>query len=204
MQLRPGRVRLNDTGITEPVYDDAGQPVEGAQVTANQSLTSVTVQTVSTADGSFALRDVPAGRYLSAFVDGFPPAKFVHVAAPADAPGDAADEGPTPLRLQLPPPGGDVTVTVLDAQGRAVADAFVYVGKPMPPAPRQAQFACDLQPPWLGRTDDTRPQLVVEAHLAVLDLVLEVHVRERGREVVGDLRERQVVRGDDPERAAIQ
>ncbi len=49
---------------------------------------------------------------------------------------------------------------------------------------------------------DAGPQAVVEVHPAVLELILEVHVRGARREVVGDLREREVVGGDEPDRAA--
>ena len=47
--------------------------------------------------------------------------------------------------------------------------------------------------------DDARLQLVVEAHLAVFDVVLEVDVVDAGRELVGDLRQGEVVGGDDAE-----
>ena len=52
----------------------------------------------------------------------------------------------------------------------------------------------------------TRPgsETVVEADLAALEPILEMHVGRAGRQVVGDGGEREIVRGDQADGAAIE
>jgi len=139
------------TQLTGVVVDRHRVPVASAEIwlAAAGVLDDGVVVGHSGADGSFEVRDVPAGRYLSAFAQGHEPALLQQVPAAASAPDRPAD----PVVLQMPRAAGFLSVLVMDAAGAAVADATVQIGAALMPAPVNAQHACNLQPPWTGRTD---------------------------------------------------
>ena len=51
--------------------------------------------------------------------------------------------------------------------------------------------------------DDARAHAIVESHLAILEPVFEVDVHDRGRQLVGDLGQGQVMRGHQADRAQV-
>lgn len=80
------------------------------------------------AAGRFVVRDVPAGRYLSAERAGSLPSRYAPIAAAAGA------DQKVELELRLDQPASSVQFEVVDATGAPIANALVQVGDDPPRA----------------------------------------------------------------------
>lgn len=148
------------------VVDERGNGVAGAQIllTKKGHLDERFVVAASDATGAFALHRVPEGRFLAAMAPGFLPSRLVQVSAePASSPQN--------LQLRFDAPGAAVTFVVVDEAGVTIPGAVVQIGNCLPPAPRTpAAQACQMRPPWLGRTDAAGRVVCEQAPLGEVDV----------------------------------
>jgi RNA polymerase sigma-70 factor (ECF subfamily) len=131
------------------VLDPDDAPVAGARIwlSSEQGRGDGAFVATTSVDGSFAVRDVPAGRALAAFADGFAPTRFEPVAA-----GEGEDVAAIELCFERA--AGTVHVAVVDPAGRPVTDALVQIGASDADGDGDGLADdCRPPPPWLGRTD---------------------------------------------------
>ncbi|MEM7203002.1 MAG: sigma-70 family RNA polymerase sigma factor [Planctomycetota bacterium] len=153
VSVEGGRAALDVTlergsEVRGQVRTAAGRPVAGAEVwlAARDTLDRGYVVARSDADGRYTVRDVSAGRYLSAMADGFEAAMVQRVPARRAA-------GAVVMPLVLGDVAGTATLTVMNPAGQPVANALVQIGGPMAPPPQRRGVLCTVRPPWRGRTD---------------------------------------------------